>query len=201
MEKVLLVFSDDKIELRTYKGNKLSAAQQISDSFFAELNKNYGKKKERQIVIHGEVPKSIISFKSVPHVSMLWMVPEGPRELVFSDKKNDGIYYMPNMLFFLSANTLNVYPYKEVKGEIITYQAKFPNVGSNSMCMGSVKANYSNEMTYEALIAMGEGLFFNSKFSHKIESTWFPKMKNAKTFDYKLLKTKKWKLKKWLEKN
>ncbi|THF53034.1 PRTRC system protein B [Flavobacterium supellecticarium] len=133
-----------------------------------QMNRNYLRPK-------GLMPSNVLHIDPDYNSRVIWHTPEMQTELFFT--KNFGItegkFFVPAMVWKASKDTLSVYAVVEENIEITTelYNAPFPNIdNSGKVCMGNVKIDIKLGHTLEDFMQNWQNYFFNSYFSHFLNS-------------------------------
>lgn len=131
----------------------------------------------------GIIPNNIIKAVTDKKV-IIWWTPGHMQEMFFKTQAQikDGLYWVPDMLWYLKGDSLNVFALKgKPKSEKDKlYMPPFFNVSANgSVCMGNAKFK-SESVYYDDIIAKVEKAFWNSKFTHSSNN----KMLNTNYTEY-----------------
>ena len=155
------------LEEREIREGRMCAGIPLTEKKIADIIDTLAKYDGVELV-HGRIPECLLYADSrAGHEKYVWYRKPEKHRLYFSKNLGieDGEMWVPGLVWVLKNGKLSMYAYKGRKpGKL--YCAPFFNVYPDYVCLGSAKAEAPKEMTYEAIIAYYEELFWNSAFSH-----------------------------------
>lgn len=196
---LMLFYEDGSIDCRNINEGKVSASKPIyeetANRIFGHLNGHFKLKQFR-----GMIPENVIRVDNVEEI-ICWYKDAGKMTMKHTNKKNNGVYAHPPLLFLVKKNKIKIFAIKKRSSEALLYQAPFPNIMNNSfLCTGSVEVNFESVSKWENVMEKAENIFFNSRFSHEPEPNQLVG-KDQEVYDLKeLIPIKKRKVKHEVEK-
>ena len=124
----------------------------------------------------GILPTNILHINPSKNGSAVWYTRAQERQLYFVKSLGitNGISYVPPMLWFADKENLFVFALasdKRPTEKTTLYYAPFFNVYEDgAVCMGTVDVNIKNSASVEEFTTAWEDYFFNSYFSHLLDS-------------------------------
>lgn len=204
--------SDSKLEfgLFFYSNGNILISKRLKDDSFSDYKPitedtkrdlaiylSEVKKEQENFYIKGLIPRNIHYFDN-DNFKVIWTTKAGVRHQLFKTNSNSiesGNYPVPNLIWCAKKNSLKVFAYKEINGEIELYKAPFLNTSScGSVCLGNVKFDFKDK-DYLKIIQKIEIKFYESYFTHTNDNAlidgniveFYKKYKNKKVFPEKLL--------------
>jgi len=148
---------------------KESAALAKALDVSEETNRNYMRPK-------GLLPENILYINPECNGFVIWHTPPQQAALVFTKDLTieNGKYHLPSLIWKADRNSLSVFAMLgSTMPDLDTplCHAPFFNIyESGNVCMGTVKVDIKEGMYLEDFIAKWQEYFFNSKFSHLIQT-------------------------------
>lgn len=153
---------------------------------------------------NGILPSNILHLNSNDNGQVIWYNKPQKCPLLFvkSLDISNGTAYMPTLIFKATKTELSVYALKSNRRPTMNtklYYAPFFNIYEDgSICMGTVDIQVKDANSLEEFITLWEDHFFNSYFSHLLDSYnpiksnivefWQNQINTDKPFDTKELK-------------
>lgn len=144
----------------------------------------------------GLLPNNILQIKLGGNGTVIWFSKPQKRQLFFIESLGipNGIANVPTLLWKATANSISVYAVKTNRRPTANtplYYAPFFNVYENgNVCMGTVEIEMQKVQCLEDFINDWEQHFFNSYFSHLLDS-YCPTKLNTVTLWKELINTDK----------
>jgi len=161
------------LERREFNSNSkaFGPATPLSQEDYNDIALSVKEKQTSKGIKTRSIIDNMLSFKhGIGEKTIIWKVKADKYKLFFGKKLGikSGEYYIPNLIFCLSNNSLKVYATKtyNIKETTKLYKAPFHNISSDgSICMGNAKGD-SNLEYVEDIIDSWNQAFFNSTFTH-----------------------------------
>lgn len=124
----------------------------------------------------GILPTNILHINPSKNGSAVWYTRAQERQLYFVKSLGitNGISYVPPMLWYANKKELSVFALasdRRPTEKTTLYYAPFFNVYEDgAVCMGTVDVNIKNSASVEEFTTAWEDYFFNSYFSHLLDS-------------------------------
>ncbi|ANF50291.1 PRTRC system protein B [Chryseobacterium glaciei] len=134
--------------------------------------------KENQAFLQpkGILPTNVLQIKPSENGNVLWFTKAQERQLYFIEKLGipNGKANIPPLLWFATKHGLAIYALKtnqRPKNGTPLYHAPFLNIYEHgNVCMGTVNVDIKKSASLEEFITAWENYFFNSYFSHLVQS-------------------------------
>jgi PRTRC genetic system protein B len=187
-EKAFLIYkqrnnaSTDKIYIESYDiapdGSPMNA-HPLSLREAGELAKALQNKEDKKLGFlkpAGLLPKNLLYLNSGTDAYAIWYTPKQKASLLFSKNLDIpcGNANIPPLIWKASRDTLAIYAItdsEDISGATLLHNAPFFNIyRDGKVCMGNVKINIPANCPLESFISLWQEAFFNSYFSHMIQS-------------------------------
>lgn len=162
----------------------------------AKMLKTKARTEKAYLQSQGLMPNNILQIKLGGNGTVIWFSKAQKRQLFFIESLGipNGIANVPTLLWKATANSISVYALKTNRRPTANtplYYAPFFNVYENgNVCMGTMKIEMQKAKYLEDFINDWEQHFFNSYFSHLLDS-YCPTKLNTVTLWKKLINTDK----------
>ncbi|MCD7908390.1 MAG: prokaryotic E2 ligase family D protein [Clostridium sp.] len=160
------------VEMRDInKKGKMGAAAPLSRECIGDLITSLKDEGEFSVnYTYGKIPENLLYFDTNPATAkLIWYDKPGLKNMYFTENIGieDGLYYMPGVIYQLTQEKLDIYAYKGKTPKMHTrlYKAPFFNVTRTSVCLGNSKAAELTDRTFSNVMKYWESLFWNSRFS------------------------------------
>ena len=124
----------------------------------------------------GLLPKNLLYLNSGTDAYAIWYTPKQKTNLLFSENLGIpcGTANIPPLIWKASKDALAIYAVPEsdhITAETVLHNAPFFNIyRDGKVCMGNVKINVPKDSSLENFMGLWQEAFFNSYFSHMIQS-------------------------------
>jgi len=136
------------LEVHNVINNVLMPGEILGEDVFEHLcrrlNIKKSKKKNREKLNIGVIPSNLFYFQQNQYgLDLIFYFKGDERKLLFKDENefNDGMYHIPNTLYFYKNKSIYIYAFNKWEGQNTKlYHIAMPNVADDcSVCMGNVK--------------------------------------------------------------
>ena len=163
--------SDEKGFLINAHPLSLSESEALADTLHdsAELKKDFLKSK-------GLLPENVLYINAGKNGYAIWYTQAQTVPLFFQEDLGvpNGKAHVPALIWKASKKELSIYAIVDETNpteKTLLYYAPFFNIYKNGrVCMGTVDIDIDSKCCLEEFIALWESYFFNSKFSHLLDT-------------------------------
>lgn len=152
------------------KDGTFGAATPVSKKFITDMVHSFRVTEEKQP--HGPMPSNmLLADARLGHECFIWWEPPMPRPQFFTNNIaiEDGNYMMPGVIYMATGDSLSVYAFRGKKPGPKTrllYGPFFNYYANCSMCLGSARADWPNDITWQVIQEHWQKLFWASENSH-----------------------------------
>jgi PRTRC genetic system protein B len=83
---------------------------------------------------------------------------------------SNGPMHVPGLVYVVKGEALSLYAFKGNRPKKQLFRAPFFNTGKNTVCLGNAKVSKPDELTWEAIIQYQEKMFWQSEFTHILDT-------------------------------
>lgn len=189
----IIVYGDDEhdsfyLERRNITNGKMGAGTPLTEECIrdiAELTLNSSRKE-----LHGAIPPNMLYADGRKgYEKYVWFEKPQKKMHYFNKRLNipNGELFTPSLLYAVSGNRLSLYAFIGEYPDGKLYRAPYFNVSDTYVCLGNSHLPEIQEMTYENIIQFWEKMFWQSEFTHILDTN--PIKSNLSILSKRLMET------------